>query len=421
MLESKVGELVGTGARPIRWERPLLFFLALGAADLVWYILSPSFFSLGQDEGRRLTFFNIPPPLSWLEGLAYNALIVVLAAAVFLLVRNVFAILPIAIIYGLLSIGLQYLFTLTYSMANPPPFWDAYRVVSLVNNILWALVFLSMLELALRLIKILPLALLAGAICTTLLLFPLHQVMYMLFLKNTLTLFERLMFMPFNLLASILLAFTFWLGLLISSGPRALNEPPAEPRVSRSFHMGVQFSTNGIALTLGFASIILMLAGVWKIRAASDATPIFLLLGVAGLLVLISIIAFCVLIYKMWGAIQDGYARTQPGSAVGLLFVPLFNLYWMFQVFPGFAKDYNAYVARHGLSLPPLSTSIFTVYVILCIMSVFPYLGLLVVPVAYAAMLLMIAKICDAVNALPIQAQPVAVNAPWAVPQQAGS
>src|SRR6266852_5492001 len=37
--------------------------------------------------------------------------------------------------------------------------------------------------------------------------------------------------------------------------------------------------------------------------------------------------------YRMWSAIQDGHARTTPGKAVGLMFVPLFNVYWMFVAF----------------------------------------------------------------------------------------
>lgn len=418
MFESKVSELVGTGARPIRWERPLIFFLALGVADLVWLILAPGFHSLTQDGRPKLTFFNIPPPSSWLESLAFNLLIVILAMAVFALMRNVFAILPLALGYGLLATGIQYLLELTYKVINPRPFWDVPRVMNLVGNILWALLFFGLLELWLRLIKNLPLALLAGALGTSLLLFPINFVLRLIITtSSSITLIDRLMFLPFNLLSSLLLALTLWAGLRLSSGSRPLDERAVEPRVSKSFHLGIQFSTNGLALLLCLASIVMMLAGVWRMRGAGDVTSILMLLGVAMLLVIVSIVAFCVLIYKMWDAIQDGHARTQPGWAVGGLFIPIYNLYWMFQVFPGFATDYNAYATRHGINAPRLSTGIFTAYVVMCIIALLPYLGLLIVPAAYIVLLLMIAQICDAVNAVPV-ARHVQAPASWAVTEQ---
>src|SRR4051812_41137726 len=60
-----------------------------------------------------------------------------------------------------------------------------------------------------------------------------------------------------------------------------------------------------------------------------------------------AVIAHCMLIYKSWAAIQDGQASTSPAAAVGFCFVPFFNLYWVFQVWLGFAVDYNDYLRRH--------------------------------------------------------------------------
>jgi len=94
-----------------------------------------------------------------------------------------------------------------------------------------------------------------------------------------------------------------------------------------------------------------------------------------------------VLIYKAWASIQDGYARTTPGRAVGLLFVPLFNVYWIFEVLPGFATDYNGYLQRHRLQVPPLSRGLILATMLL------PGIGALLYWVT-------IGRICDAVNAL---------------------
>ncbi len=94
-----------------------------------------------------------------------------------------------------------------------------------------------------------------------------------------------------------------------------------------------------------------------------------------------------VLLYKCWKSIQDGNARTTPGKAVGLLFVPLLNLYWVFNVVPGFATDFNRYIQRHRVDTEPLNQNL-----ILASMVV-PGLGLLL-------WWMVIGKLCDGVNAL---------------------
>ncbi len=48
-----------------------------------------------------------------------------------------------------------------------------------------------------------------------------------------------------------------------------------------------------------------------------------------------------VMLYNVWAAIEGSEAPTTGGAAAGLIWVPLFNLYWVFQVIPGFATNYN--------------------------------------------------------------------------------
>ena len=43
--------------------------------------------------------------------------------------------------------------------------------------------------------------------------------------------------------------------------------------------------------------------------------------------------------YRCWSAVPPGRARTTPGKAVGLLFIPFFNFYWFFESFAGLAED----------------------------------------------------------------------------------
>jgi hypothetical protein len=126
-----------------------------------------------------------------------------------------------------------------------------------------------------------------------------------------------------------------------------------------------------------------------------------ILLGVVTLLVVYGTVVVCVLLYRMWAAIQDGRARTSPGRAVGYLFIPFYNFYWVFQAFPGFATDYNAFVGRHSLDAPRLSSGLFVAYAVLVVAAAIPWVGAIFTPAIYVILLILVTRICDAVNALP--------------------
>jgi hypothetical protein len=49
---------------------------------------------------------------------------------------------------------------------------------------------------------------------------------------------------------------------------------------------------------------------------------------------------------EMWTSIQDDYVRTTPNKAAWFLLIPIFNLYWYFVVYPGFVENYNRYIKR---------------------------------------------------------------------------
>lgn len=112
-----------------------------------------------------------------------------------------------------------------------------------------------------------------------------------------------------------------------------------------------------------------------------------------------------VLLYKAWDAIQDGFARTTPGRAVGFLFIPLFNAYWLFEAVWGFARDYNRLLERHGLESDPLPERLFLAYCVLTVVALVPGLSRLTGFWGGSAALiieaLLVVNVCDAVNALP--------------------
>jgi hypothetical protein len=72
------------------------------------------------------------------------------------------------------------------------------------------------------------------------------------------------------------------------------------------------------------------------------------LLGAGALPLIASVALASILLYKVWNLIQDGHARTSPEKAVGFLFIPFFNFYWMFVALYGLTVDLGRYPRRHG-------------------------------------------------------------------------
>lgn len=126
---------------------------------------------------------------------------------------------------------------------------------------------------------------------------------------------------------------------------------------------------------VGLTAFVVLGVGIFLgLKDATTDVWFFVIFGSVG--VLYAVIMTLVFSYKIWQPIQDGHARMSPGKAVGFLLIPFFNLYWFFRVIGGFSQDYNAYLDRYSINASKLPQ------------------GLL--PTFSA-----IARICDAVNALP--------------------
>jgi len=113
--------------------------------------------------------------------------------------------------------------------------------------------------------------------------------------------------------------------------------------------------------------------------------------------VLVHTITTLTILYKIWAVIQDGDTPVTPGKAIGFLFVPIYNIYWIFRVWGGYATEYDNYVLRHDLTIAPLAGTVFLFYPIFAILG-----GLFLFPAVVLPFLLfpMIGKACDAVNDL---------------------
>lgn len=143
---------------------------------------------------------------------------------------------------------------------------------------------------------------------------------------------------------------------------------PPQP-IAKGFHMGMTGAALG-ALALAITIFIF---------AAVVESPGLAVLGV--LIYLAGAVTYAVMlfihVYKTWSAIQDGYARSTPGKAIGFMFIPAFNFYWIFQAIFGFAQDYNRYLERHDISAMPLPAGLHMTFCVLVCCSAIPYLGIL--------------------------------------------
>lgn len=129
------------------------------------------------------------------------------------------------------------------------------------------------------------------------------------------------------------------------------------------------------------------------------------------------VITFTVLhllsIAKNWGSIQDSQSTVSVGKAIGFLFIPFFNYYWIFKVWGGFPKEYNAFIDRNNLAAPKIESNTFVILPIAIIVSalisplilliglfLFPVLPFALLPSIFTPFIVaaVLSESCDAVN-----------------------
>jgi hypothetical protein len=158
------------------------------------------------------------------------------------------------------------------------------------------------------------------------------------------------------------------------------------------------FFVGSLAIGFGLGQFFII-SGVIKARGG-DASQALRLIEIGLIPILYAAVVNMGMWYKIWTTIQDGSARTTPGKAIGLLFIPLFNYYWQFQVWWGFSKDYNAYVARHNVLNDKLPEGLFLTNCILSLASMIPFFGIILGAINYFITLVLVSKVCDAINGL---------------------
>lgn len=107
------------------------------------------------------------------------------------------------------------------------------------------------------------------------------------------------------------------------------------------------------------------------VTAIGFLVPHLLVIGIPMLIA--AQVFWYIALYRAWKSIPVQHRRTTPGKAVGLMFVPFFNLfYWQFVAVRGLAIDANKY------GLPAEDTirqTVATAFCILTLCSLIPYVN----------------------------------------------
>jgi hypothetical protein len=113
---------------------------------------------------------------------------------------------------------------------------------------------------------------------------------------------------------------------------------------------------------IGVCAVLFVLAFGMRLPIDQRSVPManVLLKIVRGALSIARMTLTCVWIYMAWSAIpQDERRGRTPGEAIGMLFVPLVNLYWMFAISTQLCDILNARLARsHSAPIAPKGLAI---------------------------------------------------------------
>ena len=122
-----------------------------------------------------------------------------------------------------------------------------------------------------------------------------------------------------------------------------------------------------------------------------------IIVGIIGLIA--SAVYQFMLIYKLWSLIPRERAETTPGKAIGFLFIPFFNLYWIFVAIHGLAKGLNNEL-RSVAPGKQVSEGLSLTFCILSIVNIIPYVNLITGIVNIVIMIILMKQFTDAGVAL---------------------
>ena len=165
--------------------------------------------------------------------------------------------------------------------------------------------------------------------------------------------------------------------------------------VSKAFYLGSILTCCAVTIMAGLIILASYASNSFRDDDAIIGFAVVLIIPTVYLAVVIAMF-----LYKMWSAIQDGHARATPGQAVGFMFIPLFNLYWVFQAYYGWTRDFNTYAGSRAIPAPRMPEGLALTMCILMLCSMIPILGIVISIVNLVLLSVFVSKACDGLNAI---------------------
>jgi hypothetical protein len=295
------------------------------------------------------------------------------------------AVLLIAVAYPVAQVALD------WAIDGGRPVPGSFLASNLASNAVWALAMFGVLELGYRRsprLWVAPLLAASGATVATLLV---RQ--FVVSPLAGLPIGSPAPFLVSGIAGAALFALALTVGFRLAGWTSVeLDDRPRGP-ISRSGYATALYVLLGVPLS------VLMPMAAFDIRpeTGGGAWGLGIALGVPLVMWAACFLRF---VYVMWSGLPADQARMTPARAVGLLFIPLFNVYWTFQVFAGFAKDFNAVCARRNLPTPGLPVLLFAAYPIATFLTAVPVVGVWLTPASWVVLLAVVVHASNAVNSL---------------------
>ena len=96
-----------------------------------------------------------------------------------------------------------------------------------------------------------------------------------------------------------------------------------------------------------FGGLLLIGLGVFLTIQADPKIGLGVII-VGSVCVFFSGILTYIYLYRAWKCLQPGGATVSPGAAVGFMFIPLFNIYWIFKAIGGLPRQWNIITSSYS-------------------------------------------------------------------------
>lgn len=159
--------------------------------------------------------------------------------------------------------------------------------------------------------------------------------------------------------------------------PSTRNESDSRSCRKREVVPQTSYSTWLGAYIVGLSSFF----GIFSIMCTLAATDFLrFVVGIGFLIAVVcsiwSAVSFCKTIFRMW-SVFGGSGKPTPGMAVGLLFVPLYNAYWLYFVYVRWAVEYESWrLTRPRESAPECNVKLAKMTVLLSVTGLIPFVGI---------------------------------------------